>query len=88
MATQDQILAALAAVQDPNTGSDFVSAKAIKNLQVSGGDVAFDVELGYPAKSQVPALRQALVAAARGVPGVSNVSVNITTKVIAHAVQR
>ncbi|WP_427915127.1 iron-sulfur cluster carrier protein ApbC [Ramlibacter sp. MMS24-I3-19] len=88
MATQDQLLAALAAVKDPNTGSDFVSTKAVKNLQVNGGDVAFDVELGYPAKSQVPALRQALVAAARSVPGVTNVSVNVTTRVIAHAVQR
>ena len=88
MATPDQLLAALAAVTDPNTGSDFVSTKAIRNLQVTGGDVAFDIELGYPAKSQVPALRQALVAAARGVPGVTNVSVNISTKVVAHAVQR
>ncbi|MBK0394494.1 iron-sulfur cluster carrier protein ApbC [Ramlibacter algicola] len=88
MASPDQILAALAAVKDPNTGADFVSAKAVKNLQVNGADVAFDVELGYPAKSQLPALRQALVAAARGVAGVSNVSVNITTRVTAHAVQR
>ncbi len=50
--------------------------------------MAFDIELGYPAKSQVPALRQSLVAAAKAVPGVENVSVNITTKVISHAVQR
>jgi ATP-binding protein involved in chromosome partitioning len=88
MATPEQLLAALAAVRDPNTGQDFVSTKAIRNLQVNGGDVAFDVELGYPAKSQVPALRQALVAAARGVPGVANATVNITTKVLAHSVQR
>lgn len=88
MATPDQLLAALAAVKDPLTGQDFVSTKAIRNLQVNGGDVAFDVELGYPAKSQVPALRQSLVAAARGVAGVTNVSVNIATKVIPHAVQR
>ena len=88
MPTQEQVLAALAAVRDPNTGQDFVSAKAVKNLQVNGGDVAFDLELGYPAKSQVPALRQAAVAAVRGVPGVSNVSVNVNTRVIAHAVQR
>ncbi|HYD77463.1 iron-sulfur cluster carrier protein ApbC [Ramlibacter sp.] len=88
MATSEQVLAAIAAVKDPNTGTDFVSTKAVKNLQVDGGDVAFDVELGYPARSQVPALRQALVAAARGVPGVSNVSVNVTTKVVPHAVQR
>jgi ATP-binding protein involved in chromosome partitioning len=88
MASQEQILSALAAVVDPNTSKDFVSTKALRNLQVEGGDVSFDVELGYPAKSQVPALRKALVAAAKSVAGVENVSVNITSKVIAHSVQR
>jgi ATP-binding protein involved in chromosome partitioning len=88
MPTEDQLLAALAAVQDPNTGTDLVSTKALKNLQIDGSDVSFDVELGYPARSQVPELRRLLVTAAKGVPGVGNVSVNITSKVIAHAVQR
>jgi ATP-binding protein involved in chromosome partitioning len=88
MATQEQLLAALAGVKDPNTGKDFVSTKAVKNVQVEGGDVSFEVELGYPARSQVPELRRALVAAAKGVPGVDNVSVNIVTRVTAHAVQR
>ncbi len=88
MATQEQVLAALAAVKDPNTGKDFVSTKAVKQLQVDGGEVSFEIELGYPARSQVPELRRALVAAARGVPGVENVSVNIVTRVIPHAVQR
>jgi ATP-binding protein involved in chromosome partitioning len=86
--TQEALTNALRPVLDPNTGKDFVSTKALKNLQVQGGDVAFDIELGYPAKSQVPALRKALVAAAKAVPGVESVSVNITTKVISHAVQR
>lgn len=88
MATQDQLLAALAGVTDPNTGRAFVATKSIRNIQVEGGDVFFDLELGYPAKSQLPALRKALVAAAKAVPGVDNVSVNINTKVTAHAVQR
>lgn len=89
MAADNQaLLAALQTVTDPNTGKDFVSTKSIKNLQVQDGDVSFDLELGYPAKSQHPALRKALVAAAKGVAGVDNVSVNIQTKVIAHAVQR
>ena len=88
MASQEQLLAALGAVKDTNTGTDFVSTKQVRNLQVDGGQVSFDVELGYPAKSQVPQLRTALIAAAKAVPGVSNVSVNITTKVTAHAVQR
>jgi ATP-binding protein involved in chromosome partitioning len=88
MATQEQLLAALAGVKDPNTGKDFVSTKSLRNVHIEGGEVSFDVELGYPAKSQVPALRKALVAAAKTVPGVANVSVNVTTKVIPHAVQR
>ncbi|HVE52829.1 MAG TPA: iron-sulfur cluster assembly protein, partial [Ramlibacter sp.] len=88
MATQEQLLAALAGVKDPNTGKDFVSTKSVKNVQVEGGDVSFDVELGYPAKSQVAALRKSLVAAAKTVAGVDNVSVNITTRVTSHAVQR
>jgi ATP-binding protein involved in chromosome partitioning len=86
--TDTQLLDALKGVTDPNTGKDFVSTRQIKNLKVEGGDVAFDVELGYPAKSQIPALRKALIAAARSVPGVENVSANLATKVIPHAVQR
>jgi len=89
MAVDQQALQnALQAVTDPNTGQDFVSSKALRNLQITGGDVSFDVELGYPAKSQMPALRHALIAAASAVPGVDEVSVNLSFKVQAHAVQR
>ena len=86
--TDSALLDVLKTVTDPNTGRDFVSTRQIKNLKIDGDDVAFDVELGYPAKSQIPALRKSLVAAARTVPGVGNVSINLATKVIAHAVQR
>ena len=86
--SEQDLLAALAHVQDPNTGKDFVSARAVRNVQINGGDVAFDVEMGYPAKSLIPTLRSALIAAARNVPGVQNVSVNVTSKITAHAVQR
>ncbi|QHE87885.1 iron-sulfur cluster carrier protein ApbC [Hydrogenophaga sp. BPS33] len=82
------LLTALQAVTDPGTGKDFVSTKALKQLQVVGGDVSFEVEMGYPARSQHAALREALTAAARSVPGVQTVSVDFHTKVIAHAVQR
>jgi len=86
--TQAALLDQLKTVIDPNTGKDMVSARQVKNVQIDGGDIAFDVELGYPAKSQIPALRSALVAAARQVPGVGNVSVNLSSKIVAHAVQR
>ena len=85
---QQALLAALQTVIDPNTGKDFVSSKALKNLQLKGDSVAFEVELGYPAQSQIPALRETLVAAARSVAGVCNVSVAIQSRIVAHQVQR
>ena len=88
MATTEQLMLALGRVLDPNTGKDFVSTKALKNLQTTDGDVSFDVVLGYPAKSQIPALRKALVQAAKGVEGVGNVSVNLSMQIVPHAVQR
>ncbi|MDP2440884.1 iron-sulfur cluster carrier protein ApbC [Rhodoferax sp.] len=89
MAVVEQtVLEALKGVIDPNTGRDFVSSKAVKNLTVTDGDVAFDVTLGYPAKSQIPGFRKELIAAAKSVAGVANVSVNIVTNITAHAVQR
>ena len=86
--TEATLLEALKTVVDPNTGRDFVSTKQLRNLKVEGGDVAFDVELGYPAKSQFAGLRKALIAASRSVAGVENVSANLSTKIVAHAVQR
>ena len=88
MPTQDQLLQALSSVIDPNTGKDFVTSKSVKNLQVNDPDVAFDVELAYPAKSQFPAFRKSLIAAAKSVGGVSNVSVNLSVKIASHSVQR
>jgi len=86
--TESTVLDALKAVVDPNTGKDLVSTKLLKNLRIDGADVSFDVELGYPAQSQLPLLRSALIAAARSVPGVGNVSANLGWKVVAHEVQR
>jgi ATP-binding protein involved in chromosome partitioning len=87
-ATEAALLDALQSVIDPNTGKDFVSTKQLKNLSISGGTVRFDVELGYPARSQVEPLSRALVAAARTVPGVDQVLPTIASKIVAHAVQR
>ena len=86
--TEQALQAALQTVIDPNTGKDFVSTKILKNLHIDGNDVSFDVVLGYPAKSQIPTLRKDLIAAAKTVAGVSNVSVNISSVIAAHAAQR
>jgi ATP-binding protein involved in chromosome partitioning len=86
--TEQALTAALQTVIDPNTGKDFVTSKVLKNLQIQGADVSFDVELGYPAKSQIAGLRKDLIAALKGVLGVANVSANISSHIVAHAAQR
>ncbi|MES2189172.1 MAG: iron-sulfur cluster carrier protein ApbC [Pseudomonadota bacterium] len=85
---QQSVLTALQTVVDPNTGKDFVSSKALKNLQISGGDVSFDIELAYPAKSQFPAFRESLTTAARSVAGVEKVDIALSIKIASHSVQR
>jgi ATP-binding protein involved in chromosome partitioning len=86
--TIEAVKAALGRVVDPNTGKDLVSSKSAKNIQVNDADVSVDVELGYPARSQLDSIRSAAAAALRGVPGVGDVKVNVYSKVIAHSVQR
>ncbi len=86
--TVQDVSAALQAIVDPNTGKDLVAGKSARNIRVDGGDVAVDVELGYPARSQVDPIRRQVVAALRGLPGVANVSANVYQKIQAHTAQR
>ena len=85
--TQEAVLAALEQVIDTNTGKNFVKSKSVKNLRVDGDDVSLDIELGYPAKSQIDAIRKQVIAAVRSVPGAGNVSANVYSKIVAHSVQ-
>ncbi|HSI59381.1 MAG TPA: iron-sulfur cluster carrier protein ApbC [Ideonella sp.] len=86
--TDTALLDALKSVIDPLTEQDFVSTRQLKNLRIDGGAVSFDVQLGYPARSSYPLLREQLSAAARSVPGVQSVQVEFDFRVVAHAVQR
>jgi ATP-binding protein involved in chromosome partitioning len=86
--SQDQVHAALKAVIDPNTGRDFLATKSVKNLRIEGADISLDIELGYPARSQIDGLRREVIKAVKGVAGAGNVSANVFVKIASHAVQR
>ncbi|MBU3628112.1 iron-sulfur cluster carrier protein ApbC [Polynucleobacter sp. AP-Reno-20A-A9] len=86
--TPELVQAALKNLVDPNTKIDFVSARNIKNLRVEDGDISLDIVLGYPAKSQFDSIRKSVINALRELSGVKNVSVNISSQIVAHAVQR
>ena len=86
--TKEQVEAALKAVIDPNTGRDFVATKSARNIRIEGADIALDIELGYPAKSQIDPLRREVVKALKGIPGVGNISASVYSRIASHAVQR
>jgi ATP-binding protein involved in chromosome partitioning len=78
----------LKSVIDPNTGKDLVTTRSAKNIKIDGNDVSLDVELGYPAKSQIDLIRKMVIDALKAVPGVGNVSANVYQKIVSHAVQK
>jgi ATP-binding protein involved in chromosome partitioning len=86
--TVEIVQAALKGLIDPNTQIDFVSSKNVKNLRVDGGEISLDIVLGYPAKSQFDLIRKSVIGILRELPGVKNVSVNVSSQIVAHAVQR
>jgi ATP-binding protein involved in chromosome partitioning len=86
--TLEAVQTALRELIDPNTRKDFLSTRSARNIKVEGVDVALDIELGYPAKTQVDEIRRTVIAKLRTIPGIGNVSANVTVKIVSHAVQR
>ena len=83
------LTAALATVVDPHTGQPYTTGRQLRKLEIGAdGAVAFELELGYPARSQFGAVRDALTQAAKTVAGVGEVAVQVSSKVVAHQVQR
>jgi ATP-binding protein involved in chromosome partitioning len=78
---------ALKGVVDPNTGKDLVTSRSARNVRVDGADVSVDVELGYPAASQIEPIRRMVIDALKSA-GAANVSANVSMKIVAHTVQR
>ena len=86
--TEQDVQQSLRQLVDPNLERDFVSAKSVKNVRVDDGNVAVDIQLGYPARSQHEAIRRLVHDAIARLPGVSRVTVNVSQKMTTHAVQR
>ncbi len=82
---EQQVLAALGTVQEPELGGDLVSRKMIKNLAIDGGKVSFAVELTTPACPLKDQIREECEAAVRKVPGVTDIAIEFTAVVRAHS---
>jgi len=85
--SEADVQGALKNLIDPNTKKDFVSGKSVKNIKISGAGVSLDIVLGYPAQSVLGEIRAMVEAHLKAVLPGSGVSVNVTSKVVPHAVQ-
>ena len=85
--TLEAVREALSGVIDPNTGKDLLATKSAKNIKIDGANVSLDVELGYPAKSQIELLRTAVTSALSALPGIRQVNAHVFVKIVAHAAQ-
>ena len=86
--TELQVQTALREITDPNTGKDFVSSKSARNIRITGNDITLDILLGYPAKSVFAEIKAQVENQLKTLPGVGNVSANVSSKVVAHSAQR
>ncbi len=86
--TQEQIEEAIKGYTEPHMEKDLVSAKAVKGIDISGGEVKVKVELGFPAKGFVDELAAALKERIETLEGVAAAQVDVTWKIVAHSVQK
>lgn len=83
-----QIQTALKEITDPNTGKDFIASKSARNIRIDGNNVALDIILGYPAKTVLNSIGQQVQDKLKSLPGIGSVFVNVSSKIVAHSVQR
>jgi ATP-binding protein involved in chromosome partitioning len=86
--TIEAVQAALKDLIDPNTEKDYLSTRSAKNIKVAGADVSLDIELGYPAKTQIDEIRRTVIEKLKTIPGIGNISANLSVNIVAHTVQR
>jgi ATP-binding protein involved in chromosome partitioning len=79
--TEEQVLGALRAVQDPDLHRDIVTLGFVKELRICGGAVAFTIELTTPACPVKDLLRDQAHDVVADLPGVENVTVEMTAQV-------
>ncbi len=83
---QEKITQCLSQVVDPNTGRDFVSSKSLVGVKVADGKTVVEIDLGYPAKTQIPIIKELIEKKLKE----ANLEAEVVVRqnIIAHQVQR
>src|SRR6056297_3360003 len=81
----DSLKADLRQIEDPNTGAPL--GDAVRGVAISGGNVAVDIHLGYPARGWYDELARVVESRLRDFDAVEKVTVEINHSITSHAVQ-
>ena len=86
--TRESVEAAIKGYIEPHLETDLVSVKSVKDVAIDGGKVSVDIVLGFPAKGVFDIIAAAVKSAVEAVDGVSSCEVKVSSKVVAHSVQK
>ena len=86
--TKEQVEEAIKGYIEPHLETDLVSAKSVKDVTIDGDRVKVRVEMGFPAKGVHEQIIAALKEAVEAVDGVGSCDIDLTTKIVAHSVQK
>ena len=79
--TEEAVLKALSVVQEPELHNDLVSLNMIRDITISGGNVAFTIMLTTPACPLRNIMENESIAAVKNITGVENVDVRFESEV-------
>jgi ATP-binding protein involved in chromosome partitioning len=77
--TEEQVIAALDTVPEPELGGSLVSHNMIKDVTINGSVVSFAVDLTTPACPLKSQIQDSARAAVEAIPGVTAVEVTMTS---------
>lgn len=81
--SETQVEDAIKSYIDPYLDTDLINANSLKNITIDGDNVTVEITLGFPANSYHDTLKEELIKKIGG-----NVTINISTDVQAHSVQK
>ena len=73
---------------DPNLGVGLATAKAVKKIDLDDSKITVKIVLGYPASSSKTELAEAIRSTISAGTGIADVTVDISSEIVSHAVQK
>ncbi len=84
---REKIESLLGEMEDPHLAVSLLAAKAVNDIRIDKGAVSIDLCMPYPCQRWAGTLREMVAEKLAGIEGISDLTVNISHKIIAHSVQ-